>query len=150
MKVLIVYDSSHGNTEAIAKSICSGMKEVGNHQVTAKKGNTVTPEEMREAEVWILGSPTHMGGPTRKFKKLLKWVGKEVAPASKGMAFDTRMPSEGKGASSRIHQVMKGAGVEMLGDPEGFQVEGRKGPLAQGEERRAVTLGRKLAALIRS
>lgn len=150
MKVVVMFDSKYGNTESIARSICSGMKEVGISQVECKMGNQVTPDELRTADVWVLGSPTHMGGVSRNFKKLFKWMRKEELHGKRGAVFETRLGNMSGGAAQKIGEEMLRAGIQLVSDPESFIVEGRKGPLADGEEARAVVFGRRIAGTLRS
>ncbi len=149
MKVLTVYDSKFGNTEIIAKAISEGMKEVGKSDVECKNGAAVLPEEMLEADVWVLGSPTHMWSASRNFKKLLKWVKKEAPADKRGVAFETRLDSAKGGAAKKIAKTLDKVGIEMIVEPASFAVTGNEGPLADGEEERAVTLGRRIAGELR-
>ena len=64
-------------------------------------------------------------------------------------AFDTRVPTGGRNvllralmhligyAAPRINRTLKAKGGHVVGDPEGFIVEGKEGPLRAGEEARA-------------
>lgn len=149
MKTIILYDTKFGNTEEIAKAIGGGMREAGYQEVEVKCGSETRPDELREAEIWIFGSPTHMGGTTRNFKKLMRWMKKQGPQSKRGMAFDTRMEDAKKGAADKIAQAMLSVEVEMLCDPPSFIVQDREGPLSQGELERATAIGRKLAAQIR-
>lgn len=150
MKAIVLYDSKYGNTEQVAKGICSGMKEVGFSSVECRRGSTVTPEELLSTEIWILGSPTHMGGVSRNFKQMIKWMGGQDLQGIRGTAFDTRLENMKGGASQRISEAMIRSGIQMLLDPESFIVKGRKGPLAEGEEARAISFGRRIAGALRA
>jgi flavorubredoxin len=150
IKTIVLYDSQYGNTEKIAKAICNGMKEVGFNEVLAQSGGRTTPDELREAEVWIFGSPTHKGRTSGKFKKLFKWMRKEMVPDRIGIAFETRLEGSEGGAASMIESVMRECGVRVIHEAESFVVEDKTGPLAQGEESRAISLGRRLAGDLRS
>ncbi|NYT11174.1 MAG: hypothetical protein GKC03_01320 [Methanomassiliicoccales archaeon] len=149
MTAIILYDSKFGNTEQIAKAICSGMKEVGFDDVSAKSGGTTTPDELRIAEVWIFGCPTQKGGTSGRYKKLFKWMRKNMVPDKIGFAFETRLEGSEGGAAAVIEAVMQECGVEIIHEPESFVVEGKTGPLVYGEIDRAITLGRKIAGELR-
>lgn len=149
MKVIVLYDTKYGNTEKVAKAICEGMKEVGFSEVVVKSGSETTPGELREAGVWILGSPTHIGSTTRNFKKLIRWMKEEKPKGQRGVAFDTRLEKAKKGASDKLVKVMQAVGMEILDGPFNFRVKGIEGPLLDGELERATTIGRKLAGEIR-
>ena len=87
--VIIVYDSTTGNTEKVAQEILNGVKESG-ASVEMKKVNEATVEELRKAKAIILGSPNihdTYSGPMRDFvdQKLT-----QAKPAGKmGAAFGT-------------------------------------------------------------
>lgn len=149
MKVIILYDTKYGNTEKVAKAISEGMKEVGFGEVTVKSGSETTPQELREAGVWIFGSPTHIGTTTRNFKRLIRWMKKERPVGKKGVAFDTRLEKSRRGASDKLVHVMQALEIEILDGPFYFRVKDVKGPLITGELEKATTLGRKLAGQIR-
>ena len=55
-KVLIVYWSGGGNTEAMAKQVAKGAEE-GGAEVTVKPVSGVTPEAVKEAEALAFGCP---------------------------------------------------------------------------------------------
>jgi len=67
--VIIVYDSTTGNTEKVAQEILNGVKESG-ASVEMKKVNEATVEDLRKAKAIILGSPNihdTYSGPMRDF-----------------------------------------------------------------------------------
>ncbi len=149
LRTLVVYDSSYGNTEKVALAICSGMKEVGLSEVECKRADAVGDEDFRKSDVWVIGTPTHIGGPTGDAKKAVKIASKIGGAGKSGAVFDTRFASVSKGGSQKIQEMMEKAGVKIVVPAEWFVVEGTKGPLVQGEEARAVTFGRKVAGAIR-
>jgi len=149
MKAIIIFDTKFGNTQVIADAICDGMKEVGFNDVKVQNGNYTIPEELRDADVWIFGSPTHMRGTTRNFKKLLKWIKKEQPLGKMGVAFDTRLEGSSTGAANKIADAMEKNGVKLIHEPAPFTVVANEGPLASGEESRAVTLGRRIVGDLR-
>ncbi len=69
-KVLIVYYSRTGNTEAMAKYVAEGVESEG-VQVECKKVQDTKVEELLEADGVILGSPTYYGTMAAEIKKLL-------------------------------------------------------------------------------
>lgn len=123
---------------------------MGFNEVLAQSGGRTTPDELRESEVWIFGSPTHKGRASGNFKKLFKWMRKELVLDRIGIAFETRLEGSEGGAADMIESVMKECGVKIIHESESFVVEDKTGPLVQGEETRAVSLGRRLAGDLRS
>lgn len=58
MNVLLVYHSNSGNTQRVAQLIRDKLTEQG-HSVKIKNALTATPDQVREAEVLVVGSPVH-------------------------------------------------------------------------------------------
>jgi flavodoxin len=148
MKTLIVYDSVHGNTKAIAQAIGDAIPG----EVQVLRAGQVDASELATADLLIIGSPTHGGGPTDAVQSLLDRVG---APARKGAsvaAFDTRYAwwwiKIFGFAAPKMADALKEKGWTPLGAPEGFFVKGRKGPLKEGEVERAGAWGREIVGLI--
>ena len=64
-KIVIIYDSKTGNTETMAKAIADGAKSVKDINVILKKlGETFSSTMLDDADVIILGSPSHDGHVT--------------------------------------------------------------------------------------
>jgi NAD(P)H dehydrogenase (quinone) len=70
MKVLIVYDSVSGNTEAMAQAVSEGVKSEGVY-VDIKKVDEVSIDELPGVEGVILGSPVYYGLPSAKIKSFI-------------------------------------------------------------------------------
>jgi flavodoxin len=130
MKALIVYDSSFGNTEKVARAI--GDTVVGQ---VARVGE-VNPTDLKGFDLLIVGSPTHGGFQTKGIDGLLK-----ALPALSGLkvaVFDTRARRTIFGyAAPKISQRLEKAGGKLVVPPEGFFVTGKQGPLEDGELDRA-------------
>jgi flavodoxin I len=148
MKALIVYDTKTGNTEKIALAISAGMKEVGT-EVVVKKADDTTEEDFKAADAWIVGAPTHAWSASGPAKKALKLGISLGASGKKGTAFDTRFEKAGKGGADKLSKMLQDAGVMIVVPPEWFVVKDVKGPLAEGEEAKAITFGRKIAGALR-
>lgn len=63
MDVLIVYESSYGNTHRIADAIGEGIGP--NHTVTVAPVASVTHELVERADLVVVGGPTHVHGMSR-------------------------------------------------------------------------------------
>ncbi|MEM3058452.1 MAG: hypothetical protein QXN93_00005, partial [Methanomassiliicoccales archaeon] len=122
----------------------------GYDNVICKKVDSVTLDELKSADVWIFGTPTHVGGATGALKRTLKSGIKSATSPKLGTAFDTRFAQIRKGGAQKIQKIMESAGINIIVPPEWFIVEGMKGPLAHGEESKAVSFGRKIAGALRT
>ena len=70
MKVLIVYDSSTGNTEKMAHAVEDGVKKASIDPVI-KHVDEISVDEIPQYQGLILGSPVYYGLPSGKIKKLI-------------------------------------------------------------------------------
>lgn len=137
MKALIVYDSIHGNTEKIAKSI--GDAITGNVKVL--RTGEVNPLELESIDLLIVDSPTHGGRPTPATKDFLRKVSgsaiKGISVAAFDTRFSTRLVKIFGYAAGKIARILKRKGGTLILSPEGFFVKGTEGPLKNGELERA-------------
>ena len=70
MKVLIIYDSSTGNTEKMAHAVEDGVKKAGVDPVI-KYVDEASVDEIPQYQGLILGSPVYYGLPSGKIKKFV-------------------------------------------------------------------------------
>lgn len=156
MKILIVYDSLYGNTEVIAQVIKHALEQYG--QVEIGKVGTVGYDQLKGIHALVVGSPTQRFIPTAGMKGFLDGIPKAGLRGIKVAAFDTRLTQAEINknpplpffvrifgyAARRIASQLKKKGGELVVPPEGFLVEGMKGPLEKGELERAESWARLL------
>lgn len=70
MKVLIVYDSKSGNTEAMAHAVSEGVENEG-IDVEVKRVDEASIDDLPMVDGVILGSPVYYGLPTAKMKQYI-------------------------------------------------------------------------------
>jgi flavodoxin len=138
VKALVVYDSVHGNTEAIARAI-AGAAPRGTAR--AVRAGDVKPADLKGLDLLAVGSPTLGGRPTPGIQKFLDGIPSGSLAKVRVAAFDTRMTlfiAKLFGwAAVRIDAALKAKGGVSAARAEGFIVKGRDGPLADGERERA-------------
>ncbi|HSB65492.1 MAG TPA: flavodoxin domain-containing protein [Anaerolineales bacterium] len=156
MKALIVYDSLYGNTEVIAQIIKHTLEQYG--QVEIGKVGAVGLDQLKGIQVLVVGSPTQRFISTASMKTFLDSIPKAGLKGVQVAAFDTRLTQAEIDknpplpffvrifgyAARRIASQLKKKGGELVVPPEGFLVEGMKGPLVKGEVERAESWARKL------
>ena len=71
VKILIVYDSKTGNTEKMAFAVAEGVKRVKNVEVTVKKVDKTSLEDLCSSDGIIMGSPTYYGQMSGRLKTLI-------------------------------------------------------------------------------
>jgi len=70
-KILIVYDSVGGNTEKMAHAIAEGIEQVEGVEVTVKKVDCASIEDLQSADGIVMGSPTYYGQMSGKLKEFI-------------------------------------------------------------------------------
>ena len=137
MKVLIVYDSTYGNTEKIAKSIGEAIQG----EVRVLRASETDSAAMGQPDLLIVGSPTMGGRPSPHVQDFLDKVPASVVSGVKVAGFDTRLSGRFARifgyASEKISASLEAKGGKPVTSPAGFLVKGKKGPLADGEMDRA-------------
>ena len=71
VKVLVVYDSRTGRTEKMALAVAKGAEQAGGVEVTVKKAEQTSPDDLLSADAIIMGSPTYFGQMSAKLKALI-------------------------------------------------------------------------------
>jgi flavodoxin I len=152
IKIIIIYESFFGNTEQIAKAIGEGLGTAA--EVKIIKVGDVKPENLKEADLLIVGSPTRAFRPSPGTSKFLKNIPSNSSQGKKAAAFDTRISMEDTPsrflrfmenmfgyAAEPISKKLRKNGAEIIIAPEGFCVKDTKGPLKEGELERAKKWG---------
>jgi menaquinone-dependent protoporphyrinogen IX oxidase len=157
MKGIIIYDTSHGNTQKIAETIAETLKESG-IEVDLFKVNEAKKVNAKDYSFLVLGSPTKFGTMSFAFKSFLgkvkseEWINKPFA------AFDTENPeniehakAENKNwsAGEKIAEKLKEKKMNQLLPVLKASVLGQKGPLQEGEIERTKDYAKELAAKLK-
>ncbi|MEA5454347.1 flavodoxin domain-containing protein [Sinomonas sp. JGH33] len=143
MEAVVVYESQFGNTRQIAEAISRGLGDGARAVVP----DEVRPEKLAPGSLLVVGSPI-VGW--RPLEDIGAWLASMDPGSLKGLraaAFDTRVRLFFHGdAAKKIARALDAAGAELVADPIWFYVEGKEGPLLDGELERAEQWGAHLAA----
>jgi flavodoxin len=116
-------------------------------------------ESIAGLDLLVLGSPTQGGRPTKAIQDFLTGLPLNALEGVRVAAFDTRIDSRAHGpflrlltgvigyAAGRMAGSLEGHGGTLVGEPEGFIVDGREGPLEDGEEDHAAAWAEALTRL---
>jgi Flavodoxin len=172
MSALVVYESIYGNTRAVAEAIAEGLAPLSEVELRPVR----EAGDVGEAELLVVGGPTHMHGLTSSFSRraavkageedgaavepgaaeergLRQWLADLSGERGPAAAFDTRIdrsPTLTGSAARGIARRLRAGGYRLVADPESFFVEDSEGPLAEGELERARAWGARLAEATRS
>lgn len=163
MKIVVVFESMFGNTQVIAEGIAEGLGSAG--EVTVGNVDEIAAESVGDADLIVLGGPTHVHGMARmstRFPKqdnakyapplpghevLRNWIDRMPKGSAEVAAFDTRFDKAAwltGSAAKKIARKVASKGYHVVAI-ESFFVVGGDGPLADGERARAVAWARDLA-----
>lgn len=84
MKSYVVYDSSYGNTKAVAEAIVEGLRPLGAADVFVTDFNG----KLLAGDLLVVGSPINGRRPTPKITELLRRLGNGKLKGSNAAAFD--------------------------------------------------------------
>ena len=147
-KVLVVFDSSFGNTEKIGREIAAGIEESGLAECKVINIDEVETEDLSGFDGALFGSPIHAFRATRGIKGAVKNAAKKGLQTKLVASFDTyqALGHIGKAAGQiegELKKRIKGAKVFS----PGFSalVLGRQGPLQDDELPKAREFGKKFA-----
>jgi diacylglycerol O-acyltransferase len=172
MKALVIFESMYGNTRAIAEAVAEGIGADGDVQVTALPVGAGSAELTRDADLLVVGGPTHAHGmsrpstrraahdaakqdsgllldPTADGPGVRDWLAHLEHRGGLGAAFDTRLDAPAMftgSAATGIARKLRRSGVTAIARPESFLVT-KKTDLCAGETARAREWGRQLSKL---
>ena len=150
-KTIIIYESIYGNTKKVADAIAEGIRESGEIDCTiAKTGEVHHTDDLARFDAVIFGSPNHNQEPSRNMLKFIERASIVDLDTKMGAAFDTYTGGNKGIAVKKLEQVIrqKLPCITFVIDSFSAQVEGRKGPLAEGEIDRAIEFGKQVAARV--
>jgi flavodoxin len=145
MNALVLYDSQYGNTERIAEAIAGALGAWA--QVRAVRVDVAHPAEIAGVDMLIVGCPTQGWKPTPAILSFLEHVASERLHDLAVACFDTRfrMPGWMTGSAAKVMAgKLQEMGASLLAPAESFFVQGREGPLREGELDRAARWARVL------
>jgi hypothetical protein len=170
MHAVLIYESMFGNTHAIADAIATGLKP--GYEVTVVPVAGASQEALGQADLVIVGGPTHVHGMSRANTRkaaveqagkpggrltleagadglgLRDWFGSLGRLDASAAAFDTRVngPATFTGRASKgIAKMLKQHGLSLIAEAESFLVT-KDNELLPGEKDRARQWGQDLAA----
>ena len=168
MKVVIVFESMFGNTQALARAVAEGLTGSGAEVALAEVGSpasrafagcdllvlaapthalTMSRPESRADAVSRGADPRHTGSGVREWLDTVDEILPPAQPRPVVAVFDTRVvkarhwPGSAANAMSR---AVKRHGLTVV-DRTTFYVQGISGPVADGEGKRAREWGAALA-----
>lgn len=139
MNTLVVYFSKFGNTQKLAEVIAERLSSNGD--VRTISSDNLTVEDLKNADLVVMGSPTHNMNLPKSVKPVFEKLPKRILSGTQVAAFDTSYKMSGLlnqfTASKRLIKKLRKLGGRPVLSPEIFHVMEREGPLYEGEIERA-------------
>ncbi len=151
LRVLLVFESRYGNTKRVAESIIEGINEVGGIEVSLKEFKEVDLKAIYDYDVILIGSPNHVGGPTRGIRGFIDKLGQLRLEGKKYAVFDTYMGKDFEKAVKKMEKRIseKAPGLKRITAGLSIKVHGVKGPIEEGEISKFFAFGRNIAVQLK-
>lgn len=149
-KAIVIYDSKYGNTRLVAETIADGIKQVAGTEIVLTAVDKVDLNQIDTFDVILVGSPNHMGRPTRNVSNLIDKLGKLKLEGKQGAVFDTYMAADFEKAVKKLEQQIseKIRGLTLLAPGLSIRVDRMKGPLTGGELHKCQEFGARIATMV--
>lgn len=153
MKGMVIFDTSYGNTKAIALAISEALME-SEVDVDTLPVKDVTKLSANSYSFLVVGSPTKFGTMSFAVRSFLRKVKGEEWASKPFAAFDTENPEniekKAGSASEKIAAILKEKKMSQMLPVLKAVVYGMKGPLKEGEIERAKQYGRSLSSKLKN
>jgi len=151
-KVIVVYESKYGNTKLAAETIAESFRGIEGIETVLSELKEVELNKIPDYDVILVGSPNHIGGPTRGIKKFIDRLGKFPLEGKKLAVFDTYIGKDfekavkkmEKGISEKVH------GSRLVAPGLSIRVQGMKGPISVGELPKCIEFGNRIATQMKA
>ena len=147
-KVLVVFDSSFGNTEKLGREIAAGIEESGLAECKVINIADVESEDLSGFDGALFGGPIHAFRATRGIKGAVKNAAKKGLDAKLVASFDTYQAAGHVGkAAKQIEGELKKkiSGAKVISPGLSALVLSREGPLKDDELPKAREFGKRFA-----
>ncbi len=160
MRACVIFDTRYGNTEKIAKSFETGLKEAG-IQTICVNAKDVAVDSLMRCDLICVGAPTEAFTASKPMKEFLAKLKSIDLSGKCGFAFDTKLDSRFFGSAAKfIEKELSNKGLQIIAPCESALVFSLKergavtgARLKEGEEKRfeqiGTQVGTALAARVR-
>ena len=147
MKVLIVFDTKHGNTQRVADLIADGINSVEGNETEVVNVKDFDLSGDKTYDLILIGSPNHVGSHVKSIKKLIKNLSSATVKNSSFAAFDTYMSKDFEKAVKKMEkQISENLPNSTMALPGlSIKVGGMKGPIVEEDLSKCKEFGIKLA-----
>ena len=160
MRACVIFDTRYGNTEKIARSFETGLKEAG-IQTVCVNARDVAVDSLKQYDLICVGAPTEAFTASKPMKEFLAKLKSIDLSGKCGFAFDTKLDSRFSGSAAKlVEKELSNKGLKIIAPRESALVFSLKergaiasARLKEGEEKRfeqiGTQVGTALAARVR-
>lgn len=141
MKIALVYFTRFGNNKIISDALAERLKEKGAEVSIAPMADT-RPGELPEADLYVFGSPTQIGGPPLKVNRFVK---KARLTAGASFAVVATCADETSKTAEKLSEQLEAKGLRRAVDNVTVMVKDLKGPLEENWEAKIDALAARIA-----
>jgi flavodoxin len=139
VNALVIYFSKFSNTKMVAEAIAEALESGGSVRVISS--DQLTPSDLANVDLVVMGSPTHRMNLPEAVRPVFDTLPRKALRGRRTAAFDTSYKMSWWlsrfTAARRLDRKLRKLGGKRVAPPETFHVEGREGPLYEGELERA-------------
>jgi len=154
MRACVIFDTRYGNTEKIAKSFETGLKEAG-IQTVCVNAKDVPVDSLKQYDLICVGAPTEGFTASKPMKKFLGKLKSIDLSGRYGFAFDTRLDWRLSGSAAKfIEKELNNLGLQIIAPRESAIVFALKetgtitgASLKEGEEKRFEQIGLQIGTM---
>jgi len=151
-KVIVVYESKYGNTKLVAETIIEGIRQVEGMEAVLHEVKEVDLHQIPSYDAILIGSPNHIGEPTRGVKKFIDKLGKLGLEGKLFAVFDTYLGKDFEKAVKKMEKRIneKVPGLKIISPGLSIKVQEMKGPVVEGELPKCKEFGTKIATQMKT
>lgn len=152
VKILVVYESKYGNTKRVAETIIEDLGEARGFEVSLREVKEVDLKVVPQYDVLLIGSPNHMGKPTRGIRDFIDKLNGLQLNGKLFAVFDTYLGGDFKKAMGKMKKQIseKAPKMKRLLPGLSIKVHGMKGPVAEGELLKCREFGNEISVKLKS
>ncbi len=147
MKILIVYDTIHGNTKKVAEEIGEGLKTVEGNTVSVENVKEIDTKNDKTFDLILFGSPNHAKSHTKTVKQFIDDLPNASLKGNSFAVFDTYMGTDFEIATTKMEEQITEVMPNMKKVSSGLSIKvgGMKGPIVDEDLPKCKEFGIKLA-----
>jgi len=146
LKIIIIYDTKHGNTKIAAELIREGLNTVEGNTITFQNVEEFDPDKEEAYDLILIGAPNHYGKPTKPIKKFIQELPNSSIKVNSYAVFDTYMFKDYekvvKKMEKKISEFMPN--LNKVSSGLSIRVAKTKGPILEEELPKCKDFGAKL------